>query len=411
MKEHTHKRHCMVVYAIYPLAETRVQREAEALLRHGYEVDVICMRESGVLALDQYKGVLIYREKFSFPLPLAKSGSLGERFLNYLWFFVSAAIRLTKLHLQKRYDTIQVHNLPDFLVFCALVPKLLGIPIILDLHDLMPEFYVGRFGQKNSLAARLISWQEWLACKFSDHVITVSEHWRQALIQRGVPAYKCSVVMNVADERVFHYSEDVCLRPHEKDAFRLIYHGGMHERYGLDLVVRAIDQVRQDIPNIHLTLIGRGEYLPHLQHMIEELRLSQHITIELPHLAEELPGIICSCDLGVVPYRNDVFTNGLLPTKLMEYAALGLPAIASRTTAIEAYFSDTMVEFFEPGNVADLARCIRELYYERDRLGKLAQGCQKFNQRYNWAKISEEYVGLLEQLRKGKDPNGRNPVL
>jgi glycosyltransferase involved in cell wall biosynthesis len=125
-----------------------------------------------------------------------------------------------------------------------------------------------------------------------------------------------------------------------------------------------------------------------------------------PHLAEELPGIICSCDLGVVPYRNDEFTDGLLPTKLMEYAALGVPAISSRTTAIEAYFSDTMVEFFEPGNVADLARCIRKLYNERDRLGELAQGCRKFNQRYNWAKISEEYVELLEQLRNGKEPIG-----
>lgn len=404
------KRHCMIVYAVYPLAETRVQREAEALLRHGYEVDVICIRESGDQAIDHYKGVQIYREKFSFPLPLAKSGSLGERFLNYLWFLVSAAIRLTKLHLRKRYDTVQVHNLPDFLVFCAFIPKLLSVPIILDLHDLMPEFYIGRFGQNNSLAIRLIRWQERLACRFADHVITVSEHWRQTLIQRGVPAYKCSVVINVADERVFHYPDDICFHSHEKNAFRLIYHGGMHERYGLDLVVRAIDQVRQDIPTIHLTLIGYGDYLPHIQRMIEELRLSQHVTIEPPHLAEELPGIICSCDLGVVPYRNDVFTNGLLPTKLMEYAALGLPAIASRTTAIEAYFSDTMVEFFEPGNVADLVRCIRKLYNDRDRLGELAQGCRKFNKRYNWANIGEEYVGLLEQLRKGKEPIDRNTV-
>lgn len=400
------KRHCMIVYAIYPLAETRVQREAEALLRHGYEVDVICLRESGDLAVDHYKGVQIYREKFSFPLPLAKSGSLGERFLNYLWFLVSAAIRLTKLHLQKRYDTIQVHNLPDFLVLCALIPKLLGVPIILDLHDLMPEFYAGRFGKKYLLAARLILWQERLACRFADHVITVSEHWKQALIQRGVPAHKCSVVMNVADERIFHPPEGGPLRSVEKDGFRLIYHGGMHERYGLDLVIWAIDQIRHDIPHIHLTLIGQGEYLPHLVLMVEDLGLSQYIMIGQPHLAEELPGIICSCDLGVVPYRNDEFTDGLLPTKLMEYAALGVPAIASRTTAIEAYFSDTMVEFFEPGNVADLARCIRKLYNERDRLGELAQGCRKFNQRYNWAKISEEYVELLEQLRNGKEPIG-----
>lgn len=398
-ENHPSKRHCMIVFAIYPLAETRVQREAEALLKHGYEVDVICQRDPGDAAVDCFKGVRIYREGYIFQVPVVKRGGLLEKFLQYLRFFFLSAIRVTKLHFQKQYNTIQVHNLPDFLVFCTLVPKLLGVPIILDLHDLMPEFYAGRFGQNKSLIAALIRWQERLACRFADHVITVSEHWRLALIQRGVPAYKCSVVMNVADESIFHSPEVGSLRSAEKDGFRLIYHGGMHERYGLDLVIRAIDQIRHDIPHIHLTLIGQGEYLPHLVRMVEDLGLSQYVMIGQPHLAEELPNIICSCDLGVVPYRNDEFTDGLLPTKLMEYAALGLPAIASRTTAIEAYFSDTMVEFFEPGNVADLARCIRYLYYKRDRLDELAQGCRKFNQRYNWAKISEEYVGLLEQLK------------
>ncbi len=392
------RRHCMIVYAFYPLGETRVQREAEALLKCGYEVDVICLRRPGDAAVDSYKGVGIYRDKYRFPMPQAKRGGLGERFLNYLRFFVSAAVRLNRLHAQRHYDTIQVHNLPDFLVFSALVPKLRGVPIILDLHDLMPEFFAGRFGQGKSLMARLIRWQEHLACRFADHVITVSEHWRQALIQRGVPAHKCSVVMNVADESIFRPPKDACCRSSAQDGFRLIYHGSLHERYGLDLAVRAIDQVRRDIPDIHLSLIGGGEYLPFLARMVEELGLSQYVTLDKMHLAEELPDIIRSHDLGIVPYRNDVFTDGLLPTKLMEYAALGLPAIAARTTAIQAYFSDTMAEFFAPGDVDDLVRCIRELHAHPDRLAQLTQGCQAFNRRYNWTKTGAEYVALVERL-------------
>ena len=188
-----------------------------------------------------------------------------------LRFFVSAAARLNQLHAQRHYDTIQVHNLPDFLVFCALIPKLRGVPVILDLHDLMPEFYAGRFGQGRSLMARLIRWQERLACRFADHVITVSEHWRQALIQRGVPEHKCSVVMNVADESIFRPSEDARPRSPGLDGFRLIYHGTLVERYGLDLAVQAVAQVRHDIPQIHLTLIGLGDYVPHLTQMVQEL--------------------------------------------------------------------------------------------------------------------------------------------
>lgn len=396
-----HRRHCMVVFAPYPLGETRVQREAEALVRNGYDVDVICVRLPGESPVDEYKGVKIYREKYRLPIALAKGGGLTEEFLKYIRFFLSAGIRVTRLHFKKKYATIQVHNLPDFLVFCALIPKLMGVPIVLDLHDLMPELYAGHFGWEKSLAVRLVRFQEHLACRFADHVITVTELWRQALIRRGVPENKCSVVMNVADESIFHPSEQARLQPHNGESFRLIYHGTFVERNGLDLAIQAVDRVRSDIPGIHLSLVGRGEYLPHMTRMIEEHGLSLHVSIDDLHLAEDLPGIILSCHLGIAPIRSDVFTDTALSTKLMEYAALGLPAIAARTTANQVYFSGTNVEFFESGNVDDLVRCILLLYHNPDRLTELARGCQKFNEQYNWTKIGAEYVALVDRLRIG----------
>jgi hypothetical protein len=70
---------------------------------------------------------------------------------------------------------VQAHNLPDFLVFAALVPKLLGARLILDLHDLMPEFYASRFKSgMTSFPIRLLCWQERLSCLFAKHVITVT---------------------------------------------------------------------------------------------------------------------------------------------------------------------------------------------------------------------------------------------
>lgn len=400
MEKNVPKRHCMVVHAPYPLGETRVQREAEALVNRGYKVDVICVQRSGEATVDHHRGVRIYREEYRVPARFAQLGALPYQFLKYLRFFVSAAVRLTRLHKQQPYDTVQVHNLPDFLVFCALIPKLAGVPIILDLHDLMPEFYVGRSGHDgNSLAGRLIRWQERLACRFADHVITVSEHWREALIERGVSAHKCSVLMNLADENIFHLPEDGCPHLPNNSEFRLIYHGAIVHRYGLDLAIRAIDQVRHDIPNVHLTILGLGYDMDSLVQMVQELDLGDHVTIHRElRPAEELPEIIWAADAGIVPYRNDAFTNGLLPTKLMEYAALGLPAIAARTTAIEAYFGDTMVELFEPGDVDDLARCIRMLYHNPERLAELARGSKKFNERYSWAKIGAEYGALVERL-------------
>lgn len=388
------KRHCMVVLAYYPLGETRVQREAEALVAHGYDVDVICTRGAGEPPEAVHQGVSIHR------LPLRiKKGSLFKQFLNYMQFFALAAAKLTRLHREHAYSSVQVHNLPDFLVFCTFLVKLRGVPVILDLHDLMPEFYVGRFGvSKGGWLSALVRWQERQSCKFANHVITVSEHWRQALIQRGVPAGKCSVVMNVADERIFTPKPE-SVQPHTDRSFRMIYHGSVVYRYGLDLAIQAVNAVKGEIPGIHLTILGDGDAIPGLIQMTQELGLQDNVAIhdEL-RPAEELPEIIQAADLGVVPYRNDVFTDGLLPTKLMEYAAMGLPSIASRTTAMESYFSDTMAEFFVPGDADDLARCIRLLYTSPQRMTELKAGCAVFNERYNWKKISAEYAALVAGL-------------
>ena len=102
--------------------------------------------------------------------------------------------------------------------------------------------------------------------------------------------------------------------------------------------------------------------------------------------------------MGLAPYRNDVFTDGLLPTKLMEYAAVGIPCVAARTTAISTYFSGTMTELFTPGDVDDLAARIRELHADRGRLDRLADGSRRFMERYRWAQVRDDYVALVNRL-------------
>jgi glycosyltransferase involved in cell wall biosynthesis len=399
------RRHCMLVYAHYPLGETRVEREAQALVEHGYEVDVICLRTPTEPAMVTVDGVQVYR----LPVRRRRRNGTIAQLVDYVVFLVLAFIRLTKLHRQRRYSSVQVHNLPDFLVFAALIPKLAGARVILDLHDLMPEFYAERFQRSlDSLPVRLVRWQEWLSCRFADHIITVTELWRQALIERGQPPEKVTVVMNVADDRIFHRDVaaemsgdcDSLLKPEAgDDRFRLIYHGALAPRHGLDLALRAIDVVRQTAPDIHLTLHGDGEYRRYMESLVDELALQDHVQFSPDFVpTAELPELLKRADLGVVPYRDGVFTSGILPTKLMEYAALGIPAIASRTAAISAYFEDTMIEFFTPGDVEDLARCMLMLYRNRNRLAELAQNIEKFNQRYNWKAQSAGYVALVERL-------------
>lgn len=400
-KQGTPKRHCMVVFAYYPLGETRVQREAEALVARGFEVDVICLRgQINRTARENVNGVQAYK----LSLSRRKTDSLSKLLLDYVYFFILAMFTLIRLHLVRRYHTVQVHNLPDFLVFAAWFPKMMGASIILDLHDLMPEFYISRTGRdRQSFSSRLIVWQERISCYFADHVITVTELWRRTLIERGVPPDKVSVVMNVADDRIFYRPSDIQPKVNTNGQFKLIYHGLQTQRYGLDLLLQAVAHLKHKIPNLRVLLHGGGEYHQTLKNLANELGVSDLVEFSTKFVdVADLPALISTADVGVVPYRRDIFTDGILPTKLMEYTALGIPVIAARTPIIEEYFDETMVEFFTPGNVDELATSILRLYQDQSRRLALVQNANKFNEEYNWAKLSKDYVALLECLEGTK---------
>ncbi len=389
----------MVVFAHYPGSETRVQRQAELLLREGLEVDVLCLRDAGREPLfEVVHGANVYR--LAATRTYGKVG-LAKLLLEYLVFFFRAMLALMRLHPRRRYATVQVHNLPDFLIFSAWYPKLRGARLLLDLHDLMPEFFAARTDRPlDSWLVRLIALQERLSCSFADHVVTVTETWRQTLIRRGVPAAKAGVVMNVADDRIF--------RPMPRSratgnghGFHLFYHGAIVPRYGLDLLIEAVARVHTQIPGLHLTIHGSGggDYRQQLTQLAGDRGIADKVRFsdQLIPMAE-LPALISTADVALVPNRSDVFTDGILPTKLLEYTATGVPAIVARIPAIAAYFDDSMVQFFAPGDVAGLAQCIQTLYSDRRRLSELAQNTDKFNQQYNWQKVGAGYLTLLHNL-------------
>jgi glycosyltransferase involved in cell wall biosynthesis len=388
-------RHCMVVHNYYPLGEPRVQRQAEALVQSGATVDVICLRRQDEPAIDITNGVQIYR----LPVRRNKKRGFTGQFLEYLVFFFIAAIKITTLHVRRRYQVVQVHNLPDFLVFAALIPRLMGARIILDLHDLMPEFLMARGGMReNSLPVRMLRLQEQISCRFAHHVITVTEGWRQTLVERGVDPSKCSVVMNVPDEKIFSQRSAPISTNH---AVHAIYHGNLTQRYGIDLVLRALARARTQVPDLHLTIHGRGDFLPEIEQLIAELDLQKAVTLSVELVPmEQLFELLTTADIGLVPYRRDPFTEGILPTKLMEYAALGLPVIAARTPAIEAYFSEDMVSFFEADDLDTLTHQLIYLSQHPDRRVELAHNIQQFGKRYNWTTQRAEYLSLVAKLAR-----------
>ena len=88
----------------------------------------------------------------------------------------------------------------------------------------------------------------------------------------------------------------------------------------------------------------------------------------------------------------------MLPTKMLEYVALDMPVIASRTRVISQYFDESMVQFFAPGDPSSLAQSIIYLYQHKNRLVEQILNSRKFTEKYNWKSVSKTYVGLIGHL-------------
>ncbi len=372
--------------------DPRVHREACALVADGHHVELICLRGQGEPTFQLVDGVEVIR------VPLAHlRASIFRYAVEYALFFTAAAAIATARHVRERYELVQVHTMPDGLVFAALIPKLLGAKVILDLHELMPELFASKYGLPiDHPLPRLLTVQERLAVRFADSCLVVSQPCLDRFLQRGLPASKLNVIMNSAEPALFGWQ-------HERKAASgasptLVSHGTLVRRYGYDTLVRAMTE----LPRVDLEIIGDGEDRQRLQELAAGLGVDDRIAFMGRLPLAEIARRIVGAEAGIVPNRSDEFTDLVLPTKLLEYVALGVPAVVSRTPAVEAYFDERSVAFFEPGDPADLAKTIRATL--ENPIGSRdmsARALERYESGLHWPAQERKYLDLVKRLTGG----------
>lgn len=346
------KKICMVVFSAYP-EDPRVRREAEALMRRGYAIDVFCCRMNYQEAEDVVNGVSVYR--------IMDTPEDKEHIVKYIFYTLKftkkAFFAITKRDKIQNYDLFHTHNMPDYLIFACHVAFRKKKPVILDLHDLSVELLGSKMsGLKKQLLLPLVRLQEKAACNKAAALITTSIGFKDRLMQRGHSEEKITLVLNTADPDVFQYEANREFIKKDKD-IHLIYHGTIASRFGLALIIEAINILRNQIPGICFELYGRYEitYKKVLEDLVRKYDLYDNVILGGWKPREEIAEIIKRIDFAVVPYLYDEFMNLATSTKTYEYAIAGIPIIASRLDSITSLFSDEAVTYFNPGDYRDLA--------------------------------------------------------
>jgi glycosyltransferase involved in cell wall biosynthesis len=375
--------------------DPRVRREAEALVEAGHAVVFLARRQPGEVDRETLCGVDVIK----LPGFAHDRGSILGYLLDYAIFFVLLSLHLTLR--PRRYRLIHINNMPDFLVFATWLPRLLGVPVIHDVHDLMPELYQEKFGSRRMrwLIGGLQLQERW-AARFASAVLTVEDGLKDILSRRGIAAQKIHVLMNLPDERIFSQRRDPRSSKGADEPFVLVYHGTLAHRLGLDVAIEALALARPSLGPVELRIIGAGEERDRLIALRDALGLQREVSFSPGFVpVQDIPAMILDADVGIVPLRASEATDIMLPTKLLEYVQLGIPSIVPRTPTIARHFDEQMVEFFQAGDTASLAQAVVRLHRDPGRRAFLsANASSRFGLTHTWTQHKRVYLDLVDRL-------------
>ena len=383
---------CMLAYTFYE-SDNRVRRYAETLVRRGDQVEAIVLRRDGQPAFEDIAGVKVFRVQKR----VRNERNAASYLIKLLLFLVRSAVAVTMSHFRRRYDLIHVHSVPDFEVFATLIPKLMGTKVMLDIHDIVPEFYGSKFKvSERSLVFRLLVLMERLSTAYCDHVIIANHIWHSKLVARSTRAEKCTPIINYPDPAIFFARS----RTRQSGDFVICYPGTLNSHQGVDRAIMAVASLRDKLPNLKFLVVGDGPDLEKLKAMVVELGVSDRVSITGSVPIEQVAETMANVDLGVVPKRADSFGNEAFSTKIMEFMAMGVPVLASATSVDRYYFNPKIVEFFDSSSVDDLAGKIQYLALNSVRRESLRVNALEFVGTYNWRVKGGEYLDLVDRLVK-----------
>lgn len=401
---------CILLQNYYDI-DIRVRRKAEALVSAGWSVDVLALRSH-----HGHKTYILNGVNVRTILLGKRRSSLARYVFEYLAFFFWALFRLTIQMPRRRYALVDVNTLPDFLVFASILAKWKGAKVILDMHEITPEFYISRYGiAEKSWLVRILKYQEKISFGFADHVITINEPIQDLLASRGLPLAKATVIMNTADETRFSKESPSAPgvdRPDASTTFVMMYHGTLTRIYGLDIAIEAFRIAQAEMTNAELWILGDGPEEGTLARLSQEYALSSRVKLFGRVPLAEISGWLTKCDAGILPIRRDVFLEFAFPNKLAEFIIMGKPVVVSRLRAIRHYFSEEALAYFEANNPVDLATQMVRIYRDHKMRVRMTAKAKEEYQPIRWDVMKGRYLRMIEEVvGPASRPDGQSLVV
>jgi glycosyltransferase involved in cell wall biosynthesis len=269
-----------------------------------------------------------------------------------------------------------------------------GIPWVLEVNAPLAEEAARHRGLALSGLAGYLQRERW---KAADAVFAVSSRLAETIVSAGTSASNVHVLPNGYDDRVFRPSAGD--RAHrESHAFTVAFVGSLKPWHGVDRLVDAFLRLRANDDDWRLLLVGDGPLAAPLRERLTRSAPAGtfEMTGAVPH--DEVPAALAAADVAVAPYppTDDFYFS---PLKVVEYAALGLPIVASRIGQIaELLENGRSALLTEPGDVQELASALLRLRGDAKLRAALGSGAHRAVRELTWDRVAARALRVIREV-------------
>lgn len=363
----------MLLNAPYP-SDVRIKKEADALLRSGHSIHLLCLRRAKEAKTDIIEGIHVTRiDAGKNNVTLAFWDMLMSVFIVHPEF----KRKLPSWIKENRIEVLHIHDLP--LVGTALsVKKKSNIPVIADFHENYPDALNVWFEWKTNPLVKLknrlfMNYPRWKeieakAVRESDFVIAVVDEMKNRLItEYTVNPDKIKVITN-SEENTFLRQQDLPEIYKEWDTkFKIVYTGNIGPHRGVDTVIDAMHRLPVDNPCV-LIIVGSGSnaVMENLKRQVESLNLSDRVFFLGRQPFSKFYSYMRYADVNIIPHKSNSHTDHTIPHKLFQGMMVGKPVLVSSSAPLKRIIDTTKAGVvFHAGNADDLADKIMQLYADK----------------------------------------------
>ncbi len=392
----------MILDKIFP-PDPRVENEAVSLVENGFEVFLFCLKYNNLqqTKTENVNGIEVKR--YQSNILEYKLSALAYTFPFYTYIMSK---KINDFLINNAIEVIHIHDI-GIAEAVFKVNKELKLPVVLDLHENRPEImksypHLLKFPGKYLISPKKWKLKEEEFIKKADKTIVVTQEAKDEIRSRaGLDGSQIIVVANTV-KRSF-YSEIILNKSiidKYKDKFVILYLGDTGLRRGLLTAIEAVKQLKREIKNLKLVIVGSNTSDSILRKQVKIYNLEKYVDFEGWQNVDLFPSYITASEIGISPLHRNIHHDTTYANKLFQYMSFAKPVLVSNAIAQKSLIDKTKSGLVHvEKNSEDFAKKIMLLFSNESLRNELGANGKKFiEEEFCWEKSSKKLIQIYQEL-------------